>query len=358
MDRSYAKRRACCVRRLLPANYPFVIIPGLAATPRALGAIDPMHPPAGQTRSRSLTMDHGVEGEVAAAASVGGFLRWRRTHALPPGSLCRNCNTALQGPWCHNCGQLGEDFHRSIWHLGLELIESLFHADGRLFHTVPRLVLRPAQLTHDYLSGRRASQVPPLRMFLVVLLLVFLVGGIAARPAQNSLVHLAAKPADTSDIDKINVHTGTRWDAALTSWTRTHVGLAAAHPDQFVDAMWEWAHDVAFLAMPLSALILSALFAFRRGFVVFDHLIFSMHSLSFQGLLIVAATALTPLLGAQVGWLWLVPPIHLYAHMRGVYGTSRWGTVLRMSVLATATLVAFIMLILVLVVLGMASLRG
>ena len=39
-----------------------------------------------------------------------------------------NCATPLQGPWCHACGQRGEDFHRSIVHLA-----ELFILDERSY---------------------------------------------------------------------------------------------------------------------------------------------------------------------------------------------------------------------------------
>ena len=63
--------------------------------------------------------------DTAAAGSLGGFLRRKPggEHALPPGTPCANCATPLQGPWCHACGQLGEDFHRSTTKLLMESIE-------------------------------------------------------------------------------------------------------------------------------------------------------------------------------------------------------------------------------------------
>ena len=114
----------------------------------------------------------------------------------------------------------------------------------------------------------------------------------------------------------------------------------------------------AFLTLPLSALILSVIFAFRRGYVVFDHLIFSIHSLCFQGLLFVTIMGLQALAGDAAWWLLLASPLHLYKHMRGVYLTGRVGTLVRMSVLWAATVVAFGLLMLGLVVLGLAALRG
>ena len=121
-------------------------------------------------------MSHELE--TAVIASLAGR---RAAHAGPIGGPCANCATPLHGPWCHACGQLGEDFHRSTLRLCAEAIEGLFHLDGRLWRTLPDLMLRPGRLTRAYLDGHRAPQIPPLRLFLVALLGIFLVGGLIGR---------------------------------------------------------------------------------------------------------------------------------------------------------------------------------
>jgi len=284
------------------------------------------------------------------------FLRWRRHHALPPGSACRNCDAILQGPWCHACGQLGEDFHRSAHHLIWEMLEGMFHADGRLWHTLPRLLVRPASLTRDYLAGKRASQVPPLRIFFIVLLLVFFVGEAVAGLGHVKLVHFDA--ADVKDVDTLHVSVYKPWDDALTQWARTHVSRAIQHPDQLAAAMGSWAHDFAFLSLPIFGFLLAGVFMFRRGYVLFDHMIFSMHSLSFMGLVLILALALDRFVGDQAfQLLWLVP-VHQFFHMRGVYGTGVAGTVIRLGVLAVVSSIAFTLIMLGLVLVGMAALTG
>ena len=302
-------------------------------------------------------MDREMESDAAANTRASGFLAWRRKHALPPGSPCFNCGTVLLGPWCHQCGQLGEDYHRSAHHLIGEAIEGLFHADGRLWRTVPRLFWRPAALTRDYLAGKRAPQVPPLRMFFVVLLLVFVGGEIASSGDQKTLTTLQLDANDRAELMRNEVHVYAPWDAALNSWLHAHVGAAAEHPAALVAAMGAWAHDFAFLTLPLSGLLLSLLFAFRRRFVLFDHLVFSMHSLSFQGLLFVGALMAQAAVGSSgLVLLWL-SPVHLFAHMRGVYGTGVAGTLARMLVLAVLSSIAFGILMLGLVVVGLQSLK-
>ena len=142
------------------------------------------------------------------------------------------------------------------------------------------------------------------------------------------------------------------WEDAVKHWLRVHASLAIARPADLVTAMRDRAESFALLMLPISALLLAVIFAFRRGFVLFDHLVFSMHSLSFQGLLI----SLTVLTGQ--GWLLCTAPVHLFAHLRGVYGTSLAGTLARMFVLLVFSSVAFSLLLLGLVVAGLRGLHA
>ncbi len=302
-------------------------------------------------------MGDELEVDVAAGLAAGGFVRWRRKHALPIGTPCYNCRTPLKGPWCYACGQVGEDFHRSSRLLIWEFLENVFDADSRLWRTLPRLVRWPADLTRDYLAGRRAPQLPPLRLFLVVLLLVFVVGEISGI-GDVSMPVIHHDPGDDARLQELRVNIYAPWDAALTEWTKAHVGRALAHPDRFVAAMGAWAHDFAFLTLPVSALVLSLIFIFRRGYLLFDHLIFSMHSLAFQGLLCVTCMCLQAVGLEGAWWLLLASPVHLFVHMRGVYGTGRFGTLLRMLVLFIASLIAFVIVMLGLVLVGLAELKA
>jgi hypothetical protein len=291
-------------------------------------------------------------------AKLTAFLRWRRRHALPPGTACYNCGAVLQGPWCHACGQLGEDFHRSTLHLVWEMLEGMFHADGRLWHTLPRLLINPAALTRDYLAGKRASQVPPLRIFFIVLLLVFFIGEAITGLDHPNGLHINA--SGHTHIDATNIHIYKPWDDAINAWFKTHAERAAAHPEQLIAAMAGWAHDFAFLSLPIFGFILAGIFMFRRGFVLFDHMIFSMHSLSFLGFIIILdmlADNLLPKHGGD-GLLLLLIPIHQFFHLRGVYGTGILGTLVRLGILATAASIAFVFISVGLAIVGLAALHA
>jgi hypothetical protein len=326
-------------------------MPAVQQTAAASMDTNPAHPGA------ALDGHPGNAAHHHRHARQTAFLRWRRRHALPPGTACYNCGAVLQGPWCHACGQLGEDFHRSTLHLVWEMLEGMFHADGRLWHTLPRLLVYPGALTRDYLAGKRASQVPPLRIFFIVLLLVFFVGEAITGLNNPSPIHL---PADANaHMDKINVHIYRPWDDAISAWLRTHAALAVAHPEQLIAAMAGWAHDFAFLSLPIFAFILAGIFIFRRGYVLFDHMVFSMHSLSFLGLIIILTMLMAELWqGAPQGLLLLLIPIHQFFHLRGVYRTSIIGTLIRLGILATAASVAFAFIMVGLAFVGLAALHA
>nr|WP_321983566.1 hypothetical protein [uncultured Lichenicoccus sp.] len=73
---------------------------------------------------------------------------------------CLNCGTGLPGQCCHACGQDAHGGHRSLRHLAHEFVEIGIHADSRPWRTLLLLAssCRP-----------KASQIPPLRWFFVVL---------------------------------------------------------------------------------------------------------------------------------------------------------------------------------------------
>ncbi|MBC6981997.1 DUF3667 domain-containing protein [Caulobacter sp. 17J80-11] len=343
--------------------------------------------------------------ELVGAAAAGGWLKWRRKHAdIPPGTPCANCETPLQGAYCHTCGQLAEDFHKSIVALFVEAIESLLHLDGRLWKTLPQLAIQPGRLTRAYLDGKRAPQIPPFRLFLVVLLVAFFASHLAsgnkehaesvrtapvvldpkdkATPAtlstatrkaveQDKSLSPAERKAALAKLDKADDRLKATGSAdinlfspkddkgqAFEHWLESRVDTINKDPERFFLILEIWAHRVAVLMLPMAALFLSLLFVFQRRFFVFDHLVFSMHSLSFQLLLLTTILLLSIPLGPVAWWLVLLAPVHLFLHMRGVYSTGVFGTIGRMAGLAVLTVFGFSGLALLWFYLGVQQMAG
>ncbi len=113
------------------------------------------------------------DAEAAGLASAGGLSNGVH-HPVKKGAPCKNCGMRVEERFCTNCGQLGADFHRPIWDLVTSSIGDMFALDGRLWRTLPALMLRPGRMTRDYIDGKRARFVPPFRLFLLTSVIFFL----------------------------------------------------------------------------------------------------------------------------------------------------------------------------------------
>lgn len=122
-----------------------------------------------------------IAAEHAAATAADPDNRPRARKSRPaalrpdtPEGVCANCETDLQGPVCHSCGQLADEYHRPVRGLLGELIEGFFALDGRVARTLPNLLARPGRVTRDYLKGKRARYMPPFRLYIIASLIFFL----------------------------------------------------------------------------------------------------------------------------------------------------------------------------------------
>ncbi|KQV54300.1 MULTISPECIES: DUF3667 domain-containing protein [unclassified Duganella] len=90
------------------------------------------------------------------------------------GASCANCGTPVPANYCGSCGQKGH-LHKSVLHLGEELVHGLLHFDTKGWRTLPLLVARPGQLTRRYIDGQRTRFVSPLALFLFMMFFMFFV---------------------------------------------------------------------------------------------------------------------------------------------------------------------------------------
>lgn len=95
--------------------------------------------------------------------------------ADPGPEPCRNCGREGPGRFCPYCGQRRSLRPLSLPALLWDLLVEILDTDARVWRTLRILILRPGRLTLDWTRGRRADQVPPFRLYLVLNLLAFLV---------------------------------------------------------------------------------------------------------------------------------------------------------------------------------------
>lgn len=119
-------------------------------------------------------IDPGDDGgiDVPAEAVVAGVA------AAGAAIACLSCGAKIVGPYCSSCGQKNDDMRRSLVRLFVDFIEDTFAFDSRMWRTLGLMAAAPGKVPTNYSHGRRSRYTPPVRLFLVVSFLFFLVLGL------------------------------------------------------------------------------------------------------------------------------------------------------------------------------------
>jgi hypothetical protein len=88
---------------------------------------------------------------------------------------CLNCNIAVKGRYCHRCGQENIEPKETVWHLISHFFQDITHFDGKFFSSLKYLVTKPGFLSTQYMIGRRASYINPIRMYVFTSAIFFLI---------------------------------------------------------------------------------------------------------------------------------------------------------------------------------------
>jgi len=302
---------------------------------------------------------------VASAVSadqIAAHAATPRGHHGPIHTHCENCGTALQGPFCHACGQHDFEFHRSFGHVCLEALENFLHFDAKFFRNIVTLLFRPGALTAEFNAGRRASQMPPFRLYLFVSVLFFLIGFVgreagfleeerakvthapgSAAPAHapESAAPAAAPQPQTQLPGGVKVSLSEKNDTEFERYLTARGRYAFDHPHELKEAFVHAVPRMLLVCLPLFAVFTRVLFR-RSGQVYLQHLVLALHFHTFIYLFLMVRDGWVGLGGfAHVGglvsfaaglWLALYP----FLMFRRLFGTTWWGTIWRTAALAVA----------------------
>jgi hypothetical protein len=281
----------------------------------------------------------------------------------------------VSGNFCHECGQetvLHPPSTREFLH---EFIGHYVALEGRLLQTMKLLLLKPGQLSLEYLLGRRVRYIEPLRVYLTFSLIFFAVfkfigedhhiGNVKlkgvpvvqidsqdkkqkqAAPVSTAKVETkaGAKPDENegddnvADADKVTKDADDD-DSGLGRFIEKFVNATTDEDGaKFKKAFFGYAPYAVFAMMPLFALFLKILYL-GSGKRYGEHLLFALHTNAFAFLmltLIILLPSGIPFVGKLL-FLWLT--FYLPTAMRRVYGGSRKATALRWIVLMFLHLMA------------------
>ena len=246
----------------------------------------------------------------------------QRAEPEPAYSACLNCGEKLLGEFCWRCGQEVVDLRRPMRDLASDLLDNVLNLDSRLLRTLGPLLFKPGRLTREYLAGRRAPYVRPLKVYLLAALVCF--GILAIWPQGN--VRVVVKPSEPGSVA-----------SQPASEIDPMYQKALADSQRFADAFTANLPRAFFLLLPAFALLLGLLYL-RRGILYLDHLVFALHFHAFALLVMAVAilsnTRMSPHVAAAIGvaaWLWIFA--YLFLAMRAVYRDSWWKAGLRFAAL-------------------------
>ncbi|KAK0341370.1 hypothetical protein LTR94_026636, partial [Friedmanniomyces endolithicus] len=137
--------------------------------------------------------------EAAGAAVTGGLVAGAIER--PTGKAgeeyhgrCSDCGAEASGAFCSTCGQ-PTHVHRTLLHLGEEILHGVMHFDGRIWRTLPLLALNPGKLTREWVQGMRTRYVSPLAIFLFTLFVMFFALSFMPQPGAHTISTMSSQAA-------------------------------------------------------------------------------------------------------------------------------------------------------------------
>ncbi len=283
--------------------------------------------------------------DAAAAARAE-----RAPQAAPPPAeagasdpCCQNCESPVAGPYCAQCGQrtgLRLPTMSDVMH---DFVHSALHLDGRAWRTFRSLLLRPGELTNEFISGRRQRYLPPFRLYLVVSLAFFALSALlpgAEAVRVDPAVGEALDAGSRCDI-RIGAAGFERLDALLAEACRK---LAADGGSRLGPTFLATAPKLMFLFLPLMAAV-ATLFYWRPRRLYVEHLVLFLHTHALVFLVLslnavfnalqVAGLPGAAVLGVAGAALLLYVPYYVYRAMRVVYGDGRALTLVKFATLGS-----------------------
>jgi hypothetical protein len=278
---------------------------------------------------------------------------------------CANCGSDLHGGFCATCGQSTKDFNVPVGTFAREFASESLELDSRLGLTLRTLIRKPGGVAKEYVSGRRARFVPPVRLYLFASFAVFLTfsfrgpitvqdtsggsgglsfslvgpsgdtltGGLGAE-AGDSLAPTVADTVAEAESDSVTTGQSTGFERWVQRWVQERLSpgmeRARADSDAFTQDFWGGMAKAMFVLLPAFALLLKVLY-WRRLYV--HHLVYAIYLHSFVFIL-AAFVALPEVFGWKIGTdvlsiLLLWTPFYLFLGMRRFYGESRARTAVK-----------------------------
>jgi hypothetical protein len=276
--------------------------------------------------------------------------------------LCDNCGAPVPGRYCSACGQRLEPPVHSLWHFSRVATEDLTHADSRLWRTLTALLFKPGRLTREFLAGRRARYLPPVRLYLVLSVLFFLIASavhtrftvlafdadhpshnkaLPANTVNDAVAGIATpRPGETTEQRAARVCANANYNGPWASTLRPQFQRACRNSvmDNGRDLQDAFLHNVPramFIFLPLLAGVMMLMYWRPRHYYV-EHLLLFVHNHAFvflvASLLLLLGKFVPHVTGLDLAIV-LYFAWYMYRSVRVVYQQGRLLTLTKLALL-------------------------
>jgi hypothetical protein len=305
---------------------------------------------------------------VAAAPALAAS-----TPAVAPVTAmrCDNCGAPLGGRYCSACGQRREPPLHSLWHFLQVAAEDLTHADSRLWRTLAALLFKPGFLTAEFIAGRRARYLPPVRLYLVLSVVFFLwasatqthphaltitpqehgppTASVKPLAGESTSVFSPALPGESREqrseriCGKLFTYEGPWQEQVVRAWRGSCPRMVEDNGRSLQEAYMHNVPRAMFVFLPLLAAVMRLMYWRPRHYYV-EHLLLFVHNHAFVFLVVLLAWSVSAPLPRGGMWLRaavvLYIPWYVYRSMRVVYRQGRVLTLAKLAVLSFCYLVS------------------
>ena len=262
---------------------------------------------------------------------------------------CENCGNEVRQRFCGACGQRADPPVNSLMHFSQVAAEDLTHADSRLWRTLGALLFKPGFLTTEFLAGRRARYMPPVRLYLVLSVAFFLLASATSTKLAVLQFDDATKTVHPVVLNGGDAHGGAteapaqraqrlcgnaNYDGPWASRLQPAFASACrkAVEDDGRELQVAFLHNVPramFVFLPLLAGVMMLIYWRPRHYYV-EHLLLLVHNHACVFLTIMLAWAAIRLVHPLAGALQFAVLVYLawyiFRSMRVAYGQGRWLT--------------------------------
>lgn len=282
--------------------------------------------------------------------------------------LCPNCNATLYGQFCFHCGQNQRSIDRHFFTLINEFFDEVFAPNSKAARTLLYLSFKPGLLTREYFSGRKASYIQPVRLYLTTSILFFFfisvsnLGEINLTDENQQPIVIEQDDSIVVDVEwpGLSAEDSGHLNERLNTQLSKAIELLEQNPNLARDMVIDNAPPVIFFLVPLFALLLKLIY-FNKGRFYTEHLVLALHNHSFVflALLVEAITNMLPL-SAIIEWLqslidfWIV--IYLFLSLKNTFGDGWISTGFKFLILGVLYWSLFLMIAATAAVVGVMTL--